>query len=99
MAKRLVVLMLTVAALTGPAAARAARCGPQTVVVLHGSPAESPGVDFALPYGLQVWVSSANRAGRAYVHAATPALVVVSGATRVSREGVHSLAAVQWSDD
>lgn len=81
----------------GRAEAATAGCRPVTVV-LQGSVDASPGVDFSLPYGLTVDVTSANAPGRAYVKASQPVMVVVGQRTKVSREGVHSLAAFTWGD-
>jgi len=96
--KRLVVALAALS-LAAPVGAGAAPAGcPMTTVVLNGIVAASPGVDFSLPYGLLVDVTSANAAGHAYLKAPQPVTVIVFPSTAVSGDGAHTIAAFNWSD-
>jgi hypothetical protein len=99
--KRLLVVVAAAAliAVSGAGRAQPATAGCREVtVVLQGVVDASPGVDFSLPYGLTVDVTSTNAPGRAYVKALQPVTVIVGSGTKVSRAGVHTLAAFSWGD-
>jgi hypothetical protein len=72
-------------------------CKPTVTLVLHGTVAAAPGSSPTLPFQLMVTVTSTNSLGKHYVNT-TPAGITVSSATRVSRQGSHSLSSLLAND-
>jgi len=86
------------AAASGAAPSQPAVSCATSFVVLHGIVAASPGSDYALPYGMMLTVVASNAAGRSYVKAPQPLVVLVGSSTIVSGQGHRSIGDLNWSN-
>jgi hypothetical protein len=82
----------------GKPAATGVGCRPQVMVVLKGTLATAPGATPALPFSLQVMLSSANRFGEAFALATQPISVTVDSHTKITRRGSKTLASLLSGD-
>ena len=70
-------------------------CRPQVTVVLRGTLAVTPG---AAATSIAVTVSRTNKQGAVYVKGSQPVTILVGPATKISRQGAKTLAALVQGD-
>ena len=73
----------------------AADCRPQVMVVLQGTLAATPG---AAATSIAVTVSKTNKQGATYVKGSQPVTILVVPATKITRQGAKTLAALAQGD-